>query len=84
MQGYNITLGKGVYANFNCMFLDCNKIEIGDDVLFGPNVQIYPPGHPLDPITRDGLRGPEFALPVKIGSNCWVGGSVIILGACPL
>ena len=66
--------------NFNCSLLDCNRIEIGDGVLFGPNVQIYPPGHPIDPLVRNGLRGPEFALPVKIGSNTWIGGGVIILG----
>lgn len=44
VQGYNITLGKGVYINFGCILLDCNTIEIGDDTLLGPNVQIYPPG----------------------------------------
>lgn len=60
--------------------LDCNRIEIGDDVLIGPGVQFYPPGHPIDPLVRDGLRGPEFALPIIIGSNSWIGGGAIILG----
>ncbi len=39
-QGYNVTIGKGVYMNFNCCLLDCAPITIGDNVLFGPNVQV--------------------------------------------
>ena len=42
--------------------------------------QVYPPGHPIDPSFRDGLRGPEYAKPVTIGSDVWVGGGAIILG----
>ncbi|KAK9843721.1 hypothetical protein WJX81_003605 [Elliptochloris bilobata] len=78
--GYNVTIGKGVYMNFNCCLLDCAPIIVGDNVLFGPNVQVYPPGHPQDPSFRDGLRGPEYAKPVTIGSDVWVGGGAIILG----
>ena len=44
--------------------------------------QVYPPGHPIDPSFRDGLRGPEYAKPVTIGSDVWVGGGAIILGVC--
>lgn len=49
-------------------------------VLFGPNVQLYPPGHPIDPDLRDGLNGPEYARPITIGDDVWVGGGAIILG----
>jgi len=35
-----VTIGKGVYMNFNCCLLDCAPISIGDNVLFGPNVQV--------------------------------------------
>ncbi len=49
-------------------------------VLFGPMVQLYPPGHPLDPERRDGLNGPEFARAITIGDNCWIGGGAIIMG----
>lgn len=49
-------------------------------VLFGPMVQLYPPGHPLDPDRRDGLNGPEFARAITIGDDVWVGGSAIIMG----
>ncbi len=46
-----------------------------------PVPQVYPPGHPVDPSFRDGLRGPEFAKPVTVGNDVWVGGGAIILGA---
>ena len=49
-------------------------------VLFGPMVQLYPPGHPLDPERRDGLNGPEFARDITIGDDCWIGGGAIIMG----
>ncbi|NLM22302.1 MAG: sugar O-acetyltransferase [Peptococcaceae bacterium] len=76
--GYNIEVGENFYANFGCIILDCNKVCIGDNVLFGPNVQIYTAGHPVDPGER--LTGLEFAKPISIGNNVWVGGGSII---CP-
>lgn len=41
---YNIHLGKGFYCNFNCVMLDCGPVRIGDRVLLGPAVQLYPGG----------------------------------------
>ncbi len=54
-------------------------VEIGDNVLFAPNVQIYTAGHPLDVKGRveDEV---EFGLPIKIGNNVWIGGGAIV---CP-
>lgn len=75
--GY-IELGARVYMNFNCVILDCNRITIGDDVMFGPGVHIYAATHPLDPDER--VKGPELASPVHIGSKVWIGGGAII---CP-
>ena len=77
--GFNIEVGADFYMNFGCVILDCAKVTIGDNVLFGPNVQIYCPGHPLDPVLRNGLNGPEYALPVTIGNDVWVGGGAILL-----
>src|SRR5689334_22625426 len=48
--------------------------------MLGPNVQLYTPGHPLSPEERNGLRGPEWAKPITIGSDCWIGGGAIVLG----
>lgn len=76
--GYNIHLGKNVYANFNCVFLDCAPITVGDNTMFGPNVQVYTASHPLDAVER--CSGIEFAKPIKIGDMCWIGGAAII---CP-
>lgn len=45
--------------------------------MLAPNVQIYTAAHPLDVETRN--KGLEYALPVTIGKNCWIGGSVVIL-----
>lgn len=75
--GCNIELGKNVYMNFNCTILDCAKVKIGDNTFFGPNVQIYTPCHPLDAETRN--KAVEWAEPVTIGANCWLGGGVIVL-----
>jgi maltose O-acetyltransferase len=76
--GRNITLGRKVYFNFNCVVLDVMPVQIGDHTLFGPGVQIFTAMHPTDAGER--RRGLELAQPVKIGSDVWVGGAAII---CP-
>jgi len=73
--GSNIYLGNGVFFNFNCVVLDVARVDIGDNVLFGPNVQIYSATHPIDYKVRQ--TGLELGKPIKIGSDVWVGGSVI-------
>lgn len=77
--GYNITLGPNFYANFNCVLLDCGRIDIGARVLLGPNVQIYTVGHHVDPAARAGTVGDEMTAPVKIEDDVWLGGGCIIL-----
>ncbi len=52
--GYNIAIGDNFYANFGCVILDCNLVKIGDNVKFGPNVQIYTATHPID--TKKGFQ----------------------------
>lgn len=76
--GIHISLGDRFYMNYGGVILDCNQVQIGDDVLCGPYVQIYAAYHPVDPALR--LTGRELAAPVKIGSNVWIGGGAII---CP-
>lgn len=86
--GRNIYMGNNVSVNMNCTFVDCNKIEIGNNVLIASNVQIYTAAHPVElseRLTPD--WNPEngeyfcrtYALPVKIGDGCWIGGGAIIL-----
>lgn len=75
--GYNISVGDNFYANTNCTILDCAKITIGNDVLIGPNVSFYTPNHAMDPAERK--AGYERSLPITIGDNVWISGSVSIL-----
>lgn len=77
--GYNVKLGKNVFVNFNSVFLDTCLITIGDRTLVGPNVSFYSGTHPLDPVLRNGTKGPEFGKEVHVGEDCWIGGNVIIL-----
>lgn len=76
--GYNIKIGKKFYTNYNCVILDCTEVIIGDNVLFGPNVQVYTATHPVEAAPRS--QGVEMAYPIKIGNNVWVGGNTVI---CP-
>jgi maltose O-acetyltransferase len=75
--GWNITLGERVYANAFCVFLDCAPIEIGDRALLGPGVHLYTATHPLDPAKR--REGLEYARPIAIGDDAWLGGGSIVL-----
>lgn len=75
--GTNIALGQRVFFNFNCVVLDVARVAIGDHTLFGPAVQIYTATHPLDAELR---RRQEFAKPITVGSDVWVGGGAIL---CP-
>lgn len=76
--GYNIRLGRNVYFNFNCVILDVMQVTIGNDVLFGPGVHVYTALHPLDAAER--RSGREYARPVAIGDDAWIGGGAIV---CP-
>ncbi|MCC9168704.1 sugar O-acetyltransferase [Pontibacter harenae] len=76
--GYNIKTGEKVFFNFNCVVLDVTSVTIGSRTLFGPNVQLYTATHPMDPVDR--ASGVEYAKPITIGEDVWVGGSAVI---CP-
>lgn len=74
--GKNIEVGDNFFANYNCTILDVGKVTIGKNVQFAPNVAIYTAGHPIHPDSRN--SGYEYGLPVTIGDNVWIGGSVVI------
>jgi maltose O-acetyltransferase len=74
--GVHIEVGDNFFANFNCVFLDCNYIRIGNNVFLGPNVQLYAGYHPVDAMER--IKGPELSRPIVIGDNVWIGGGSIV------
>ncbi len=74
--GYNIYTEENVFFNFNCVVLDVMPVRIGARTMFGPNVQIYTATHPTDAAER--AKGPEFARPITIGRDCWIGGGAIL------
>ena len=76
--GCNTRVGKHFYAGYDCAFLDCGRITIGDHVMLGPKVALYAVNHPMDPTVRD--TGLEYGCPITIGSHVWIGGSTTV---CP-
>jgi acetyltransferase-like isoleucine patch superfamily enzyme len=75
--GCNISIGARFYSNFNLTILDCGLVTIGNTVMFGPNVSIMAATHETEVQSRrDNI---EYAKPVVIGDDCWIGGHVVIL-----
>lgn len=75
--GENIEIGDNFFANTNLVILDGAKVKIGDNVFIAPNVGIYTAGHPLEVKLRN--KGLEYAYPVTIGNNVWIGAHACIL-----
>jgi len=75
--GYNIHIGQNFYSNYNLVILDAADVKIGDNVFIAPDCGIYTSGHPLDAKERN--LGLEYARPVTIGNNVWIGGGVKIM-----
>lgn len=73
--GKNTKIGKNVFINFDCTFLDLGGIIIDDNVLIAPKVCLLTEGHPTSPERRSCL----IAKPIHIGRNVWIGAGVTIL-----
>ena len=75
-HGDRISFGKHFYANTDLTILDENYVTFGDNVFLAHHVGIYTAGHPIDA----GIRNLEleYARPVTIGSDVWIGGNVVI------
>jgi len=73
--GRFIRIGKNVFINNGCTFLDLGGITVEDDVLIGPGVNLISESHPLDPADRKVLD----VKPVLIKRNAWIGAAVTIL-----
>lgn len=75
-HGNRVSFGKHFYANTDLTILDSNYVTFGDNVFLGPHVSIYTSGHPIDKDVR--AMDLEYAKPVTIGNDVWIGGNVVI------
>jgi len=75
--GENIRVGRNVFINQNCTMYDLGGIDVGDDVMIGPNVSIITSGHPLEPSQR---RAFVIAKPIVIERNVWIAAGATIIG----
>lgn len=75
--GYNVVIGENFFANVNCVILDGARVSFGDNVFVAPNCGFYTAGHPLDVAVRN--KGLEYALPITVGNNVWIGAQVCVL-----
>jgi len=73
--GRFIQIGKNVFINHACSFLDMGGITIEDNVLIGPKVNLVTENHPLDPVNRRAL----VSKPIIIKRNAWIGAAATIL-----
>jgi acetyltransferase-like isoleucine patch superfamily enzyme len=75
-HGLNTRVGRNVFVNQGCTLLDIGGIDIGDDVLIGPNVSLITGGHPLTPSRR---RQGITAAPIRLERNVWIGAAAVVL-----
>ena len=75
--GTRVTIGDGTFVNYDCVLLDAAPITIGAHCQLAPQVQILTASHPIDPEPR--RLGWEYAAPIAIGDNVWLGGGAIVL-----
>ena len=75
--GREIRVGRNVFVNQNCTFYDLGGLDIGDDVMIGPNVSLITSSHPIEPSQR---RDGVIAKPIVIERNIWIAAGVTIIG----
>ncbi len=75
--GDELRVGRNVFINQNCTFYDLGGLDIGDDVMIGPNVSLITAGHALEPSRR---RAVTIGKPIVIGRNVWIAAGVTVIG----
>jgi acetyltransferase-like isoleucine patch superfamily enzyme len=73
--GKHTEIGKNVFINFDCVFLDYGGITIGDCVFIAPQVSLLTEGHPVSPENRHSLT----VAPIHIKRNAWIGANATIM-----
>lgn len=76
-NGLDIRVGRNVFVNQNCTFYDLGGLDIGDDVMIGPNVSLITTGHPVEPSQR---RAFVVAKPIVIERNVWIAAGATVIG----
>jgi acetyltransferase-like isoleucine patch superfamily enzyme len=74
--GRDLRFGRNLFLNHGCTAMDFGGIDIGDDVLIGPRVQLISSGHPIDPATR---RSEITRAPIRLGRGVWIGAGATVL-----
>ena len=75
--GNEIRVGRNVFINQNCTFYDLGGLDIADDVMVGPNVNLITTGHPVEPSQR---RAITIGKPIVIERNVWIAAGAIVIG----
>ena len=75
--GQEINVGRNVFINQNCTFYDLGGLDIGDDVMIGPNVSLITSGHPIEPSLRHSIT---IGNPIVIKRNAWIAANATIIG----
>lgn len=71
-------IGNNSSFNSGCCVVCHDKIEIGDNVQFGPNVLVY--DHDHDFRAEGGIKAMKYKTsPISIGNGCWIGANTVIL-----
>lgn len=73
--GENINIGKNVFINHACTFMDRGGITLEDNVLIGPKVNLITTNHPIQPSERRAT----ISYPIVIKKGAWIGAGATIL-----
>ena len=73
--GRNIRVGKNVFINYCCTFMDRGGIILEDNVLIGPKVNLITINHPLEPSKRHST----ISKPIVIKENAWIGAGATVM-----
>ena len=75
--GHHVHFGSHIYANSNLTIVDDGHVYVGDCVMFGPNVTLATPNHPINAELRS--RGYQYNKDIYIGDNAWIGSNVVVV-----
>lgn len=73
--GRHIFIGKRVFINRDCMFVDLGGVYLEDDVLIGPKVSLLSVNHNQE----NGHRRDLLPQAVHIKKHAWIGAGTVVL-----